>query len=108
MKKTPSAKEYFDAHPHYDNFCPWGGTPWYSEFNDAVMKFAEAYSASSHLDRLREALTRMLVHFVGSGDDVCPECGQKFTENCDTCYVVSEAEAALASTPQNENLAKEK
>lgn len=47
---------------------------------------------------LYAALNRLLVHWIGVQDDLCPECckviGTK--SGCDTCYVVSMATAALA------------
>jgi hypothetical protein len=47
--------------------------------------------------QLREALNRMLVHFVGD-EELCIECGENANEGCDTCYVIISAKQALSST----------
>jgi hypothetical protein len=53
---------------------------------------------SEEREELVGALNRVLVHFVGQGDDGCPECGaEPRTETCcDTGYVISKTEEILA------------
>ena len=47
--------------------------------------------------RMEEALNRMLVHYAGQDEELCMECGEKIgsSASCDSCYVLSEARAAL-------------
>ena len=56
---------------------------------------------------LREALSRMLISFVGQDEEFCMECGEKqgSGQSCETCYVIGLSMAALSipsPTPEKE------
>ena len=58
---------------------------------------------------LVEALNRMLVHFVGQGEEDCPTCGEPFDSEtgCDTCYVLEKAREALRNAEAGREPAKD-
>ena len=71
------------------------------EFNDYKHKGSEEINANANLiaaaPELFEALNRTLIYFAGQDEELCIECGEKTGtgEGCGTCYVITEASAAI-------------
>ena len=68
---------------------------------------ARAEAAELREKGLREALSRMLISFVGQDEEFCMECGEKqgSGQSCETCYVIGLSMAALSipsPTPEKE------